>query len=406
MPGLVIAAIVLQAAARLASVQVKGISRYTAEDVTRLSGLEIGRPVGVTDLGAAANKLAATGLFDTVKYSYTTGTAMAVVLEVVEATWNVPVILDNFVWFTDAELEAGLKAAVPSFDGTAPLNSGAAEFIARALDGFLKSRGIAGRVDFSAQQDIGSKTVRYLFAVKDPGPKVCSLHAAGASGIPESDLLAPLQGVNGGDYSRFFLATASRGTLTDMYRRRGYWRATFEPPTALVEACGVSVTLRVSEGRQYQWAGAQWSGQTALTTDALDKLLGMKAGDVADISKIEVGLRDIRVAYGKKGYVTQRVVLDPRLDDAGRTATFGMKVEEGPEYHMGSIIFEGIRESDAASLSKKWPLKSGDIYDESQEKKYFSEVVAMLQTSSGARPRISTQIDAERRLVNVKVAFQ
>src|ERR1700752_3112201 len=84
--------------ARIASVKVKGQKRYTSEEVTRLSGLEIGLAATPADLTAAANRLAATGLFDNVRYTYTTAKAMSVTLEVTEAAWTIPVILDNFVW--------------------------------------------------------------------------------------------------------------------------------------------------------------------------------------------------------------------------------------------------------------------------------------------------------------------
>ena len=409
--ALVITALISQAppqaaASRLASVQVKGNSRYTPEEVSRLSGLEIGRAISVTDLGAAANRLAATGLFDTVKYTYSTGSAMTVVFDVVEAAWTVPVIFDNFAWFTDEQLTTLLRAQVPSFDGTAPLNAGAAEFMVRGLQSVLAARNLPGQVYFSAQQDMGKKAPRYLFAVKDPSPKVCRLQISGASSISEKELALPLEGVAGGDYSRFFLSTASRGTLTDMYRRKGYWRAVFDAPAAAVDACGVSVTLRVNEGLQYAWDGAEWQGNSVLAADALDKLLGMKSGDIADVSKIATGLRQVRKAYGARGRLGQAVTFEPKLDDASKRAAFVMKVDEGPEFRMGTISFEGIRESDAQSLAKKWPIKPGDVYDETLEDKFSRDVLFSLQTSAGGRGQILRQLDPGRQFVNVKIVFK
>jgi outer membrane protein assembly factor BamA len=96
---------------RIASIQVKGNQRYTAEEVTRLSGLEIGRTAKPDDLAAAANRMAATGLFEAVRYSYTTGRAMSVVFEISEPARTVPVILDNFVWLSDEELFEGIRDA-------------------------------------------------------------------------------------------------------------------------------------------------------------------------------------------------------------------------------------------------------------------------------------------------------
>ncbi|MGH9411348.1 MAG: POTRA domain-containing protein, partial [Vicinamibacterales bacterium] len=45
---------------RLASIQVKGNQRYSLEDIEKLTGLQIGKPVSASDLTAAANQLSKT----------------------------------------------------------------------------------------------------------------------------------------------------------------------------------------------------------------------------------------------------------------------------------------------------------------------------------------------------------
>lgn len=393
--------------ARVASVQVKGIKRYTPEEVRRLSGVEIGQAVTPADLTAAANRLAATGLFDTVRFTYTTNRAMAVTFEVTEASWAVPVVVDNFVWLPDEQLTAALRAEVPSYDGTAPMNQGAAEFIMYALEKVMKTRNIPGRIEFSPQAVLGRKEVKYLFTVKDPSPKLCALHFPGATAISEGDLIEPLKGAIGGDYSRFFISTAAEGTLTDMYRHKGFWRARFGTPAAALDACqGVAVTVPVTEGAAYAWDRAEWSGTQALTADALNKALGMKAGDVADGVKIDAGLRAVHQAYGYQGYIAEQARVEPRLDDSTHRAVFAVSVEEGPQFHMGTLAFVGIRDADAATLAKKWKLKPGDVYDESYEEKYLREEIFPLQTSAGGRGHFEPQIDAERHIVNARIVFK
>jgi outer membrane protein assembly factor BamA len=394
--------------ARIASVQVKGTRRYTPADVSRLSGLEIGKPTSATDLTAAANRLAATGLFDSVKYTYTTaGRQWSVTLEIEEAAWTMPVVLDNFIWMTDNDLIAAVRQEVPSFDGTAPSNVGAADFLIRAFQNVLQAKGISGRVEFETQADLKGSIPKYVFSVKDPSPKVCALHAAGASAISESDLLAPLASIVGHDYSRLFVITASNGTLVDMYRRRGHWRAAFDPPSAATGDCpGVAVTLNVKEGPAYAWDHAEWTGNAVLTPGALDALVAMKAGDVADATRIDAGLRQVTEAYGKQGYILEHARSEPKLDEAQRRATFQFQVNEGPQFRMGTLEFAGITESDAETLAKKWQLKPGDVFDASYMKRYQFEVISPLQTRSGARGSVRPDLDVERRVVSVKIVFK
>lgn len=393
---------------RVASVQVKGTQRYVPADVTRLSGVEIGKPATVADLTAAANRLAATGLFNSVRYSYTTASRqMTVTFDIEEAAWTIPVILDNFVWLPEPQLIAAVAEEVPSFDGTAPVNAGAADFLTSALQKVLKARNIPGRVEFTTQADLKGGVPKYMFAVKDPAPRVCALRVAGATAVPEKEQLAQLSAVVGGEYSKFFLSTAARGTLTDMYRRKGFWRAEFGPPVAALDACqGVAVTLTVKEGAVYAWDRAEWSGASVLGMDLLNKTMAMKTGEAADATKIEAGLREVHAAYGKQGYVTQRATFEPRLDDASHTAVFAIAVDEGAQFHMGRLEFAGIREADAAMLAKKWRLKPGDVYDDSYGRKYQVEELMPLQTTGGARARMETQVDTGQRLVNVKVVFR
>lgn len=398
------------AGSRLASIQVKGTARYTPEDVMRLSGLAIGTPITVEDLTAATTRLAATGLFDMVKYSYTTGRQMTVTFDVTEAKWTVPVLLDNFVWMSDDDLKAAVRTEVPTFDGTAPINSGAAELIEHALQDFVKARGVPGQVTFSAQADIGgpdSTKPRYLYAVKDPAPKLCALHVEGASTIPEKQLLDPLTFALNDDYSRLLLTASARGTLTDMYRRRGYWRATFAPPTVALNACpGVSATLHVSEGQQYTWDKPSWSGINALPAAPLEAAFGIKVGDVADATKIDTGIRAVSDAYGKLGYIAERARSTPKLDDATRRVTVEIAIEEGAQFHMGTLDFPNLADADATTLKKRFKLKPGDVYDDSYVQKYMAEEVRPLQTRGGGRPALMVAPNETTHTVDLHIVFR
>lgn len=166
------------------------------------------------------------------------------------------------------------------------------------------------------------------------------------------------------------------------------------------------MTVRVTEGAAYAWDRAEWSGTQALTADALNKALGMKTGDVADGAKIDAGMRAVRQAYGTQGYIAEQARVEPRLDDSTRRAVFAVSVEEGPQFHMGTLTFVGIRDSDAATLAKKWKLKPGDVYDESYESKYLREEIFPLQTSAGGRGYFEPQIDPERHIVNARIVFK
>jgi outer membrane protein assembly factor BamA len=390
---------------QLAAVQVAGAKRYSADDVTRLSGLVVGKPVTVADLQPAADRLTSSGLFKELRYRYVTAAKqMTVVFEFEEADWTVPVIFDNLIWFTDEELVAAVRRDVPSFDGTAPSNEGVPELIIGALQRLLDQRGIPGTAGIVPQTDLKTKELRYLFSVKEPAPRVCTVSVDGATPDRRRDLLDAMRSVVGTGYSRFYMTGMAGGTLLDIYHRYGHWKAAFAPliARAVAECAGASVVLQVSEGPIYQWAGAQWSGNAAIPAGQLDKLLAMREGDVADSSKINDGLRRIKKAYGRIGHLLAAADPAPRLDDAATRAVFEMTVNEGPQFRMGTVQFIGFPESVADSLQKAWKLAPGAVYDDAYPGDFDVKEVVSRRRPGGKRPVMQMEIDRARRVVNIR----
>lgn len=389
----------------VSAVHVVGALRYQPESVIKISGLQIGKSIALTDLATSANTLASTGLFDTVKYTYTTqGGQIDVTFQIVEATRRIPAIFDNFVWFSDDEIAAALKRDVPGFDGNVPVNAGADAFVAQALQQMLSGRSVPGHVRVVPHVDERSGRTAYVFAVADPAPKVCAVSIAGASQPVEQELLSLLSGLSGSDFSLDFLASIERGSLTDVYRRLGRWRASFGTPTVAANQCaGASVRLNVTEGDTYAWAGASWTGAAALTGDALNKAFDFKPGDVADMSRVDAALRRVHTQYAALGYITERARYEPRLDDTAHRAEFTMMVDEGPQFHMGTLTFPTLGEKDASALAKKFRLKAGDAYDEPYVGVYQREELGPLRTNTGGRLTLQATPDADRHIVDLAV---
>jgi outer membrane protein insertion porin family len=389
---------------QLGTVTVTGARRYTEADVTRLSALKPGQPVTLADLDAAVKRMAATGLFASVKsVPVTTGNRMNVTLEIEEPAWTMPVMLDNFIWLSDDELRAAVQQHVPTYDGTLPVNAEVTTFMAGVLQRLLDERNIRGRVEFALQNNQTTGRNQYLFSVKDTGLLVCALQVTGAAAIPEGQLLEAAAGLMRREYSRLYLIEVANVALRSMYRQKGFWAAEFREPIATLgsaaTACaGVTVTLRVDEGVAYAWERAEWSGASALTPAELDRLLGMKAGEVADLTKIEAGLLQVRGSYRQRGYMRQRSSLTPKPDAATRRLTLGVTIEEGPQFRMGELVITGMTDPEAEALRKKWRLKAGDIYDDTYARQFRSE-----NGTATRRLTLETALDAARRVIDLRI---
>ena len=389
---------------QLGAVSVTGVSRYTPNEVTRLSRLKAGQPVRPSDLDDVVKQMSSTGLFASLKYRYTTsGNRLDVTFDIEEPAWPMPVVFDNFVWLRDEELLAAVRQEVPTFDGRLPVNSEVTSFMTGVLQHLLDERHIRGRVEFALHNSQTTGKNHYVFSVKGTGLNVCALRITGALAIPESQLVEAAAELTRREYSRLYLTELANGTLRTMYQQRGYWRAEFHDPIATLgtapDACaGVSVTLRVDEGAPYTWDRAEWRGVSAIASKELDAALGLKTGDVADVTKIETGLRQVRGAYRHLGYMQQRSTMTPKPDDATRRLVLDVTVEEGSQFRLGELTITGLSDQDADALRKKWTLKAGDVYDDSFIQQFRRE-----NGTPTRRLTLEPSIDQARKVIDLKI---
>lgn len=395
---------------RLVEVQAPGAKRYTVQEVTKASGLAIGRTVTVEDVVGAANRLAGSGLFTAVSYKYVTnGGQIVVTFEVEDAQWTTPVAFDNFVWASDEEIIAAVRTDVPSFDGTAPPSDGTVTSITQALSAFLKAKSIPGDVHYAPEGEYQTgKLLRHIFSVKNPSPKLCGLEIPGASAIRAERLVEAARETVGNDYSRLLLRRIASGTLTRLYRERGYWRAEFADPavaTARGGSCqGVTASLAVNEGAPYTVATVTFAGNAALQASALERMVALRPGDVANVVKIDEALLDMRKAYGKVGHLTMRAQYAHALDDAGRKASFEINVVEGPQFRMGALEVTGLSPKDAEFLQKRWSLAPGAVFDDSYPSRFYQEELVP-RVRSGRAPFPAVRVNEQAQTVDVKLAF-
>ena len=415
--GLFAFSIFAQPGARLEKIEFAGLKKLTLEQVIPLTGLTIGQPASQEAFDAAANKLLQTGLFRKLAYRVrSTKDQATVTFEVEESAIRLPVVFENFVWFTDEEITEAVRKELSFFNGTAPATGDTTEKIAAALQRLLASRNINGRVEYLPY--VSKDKQELVFTVKGARIPVCSLHFPGASAVSESDLIKASRELLNADYSQKDIATFAPIKLLPLYRHLGYLAAEFQKPAVTIEsspqcAGGVSVSVPVVEGRSYRWAKSVWDGNDKLTIEELATALGMNPGDVADGIKIDNGLNNVAKAYGHRGYLNATVKESIEYDDDNSAVTYRFNISEGQRYFMGNLIARGLAPADADQLKAKWTLGPNTVFDEAYLEEFrktgLREFMAMLGQRRRSGPpvhvRVETRTDPLKQTVDVVITF-
>jgi outer membrane protein assembly factor BamA len=407
-------------AGKLTNIEVVGLKRIPRAQVIAASELKIGQAVDPGVLDAAATKLMQSGLFKKLTYRVR-GRAgqLTVTFEVEEANRSLPVVFENFVWFTDEELANAIRNDIPFFNGTAPEAGDATEKITQALQRLLNEKKIPGHVEMMPYNDLVKGTQEFLFTVRGVKIPVCSLRFPGAEAVSEADLIKASQPLINSDFSRKDISGFAAYTLFPLYRRLGRLRAEFKEPTPTkaedLPNCvdGVTVTVPVDEGIVYSWGKSDWNGNQSVSAAELSDALGMKTGEIADGTKIDAGLKEVRKAFGRKGHLDVRIREASQFDDSAHWVSYQFTVTEGPQYHMGNLMINGLAPDLTQNLKESWTLQSGAVFDESYVEDFRLNTLpkfigTQMQRSLAfhATAQTATRPDAQKLTVDVMITFK
>jgi outer membrane protein assembly factor BamA len=400
----------------LAAIHFTGLHRYAPEQAIAASGLRVGAPVAAADLQTAAERLSNTGAFDSVSFQFATrGDDLTAQFGVTETKDVLPCIFDNFVWFADVDLELAIRKHVPLYTGVAPVRGDSVEGIRGTLQDFLRANGISGEVSEIPSGPIGTVN-SLLFRVDGISQPIKNIAFSGEAAVSDQQLAAASATLTNQDFSVTNVAAYASTALLPLYYQRGYLRSQFgRPKVSLIDAnskgplTAVAITLPVVEGSQYSWNGASWSGNQVLSADELAKILAMKQPEVANQEKIDAGFASVRKTYLSRGYINVRVTAARSLDDAAKLASYSVQVDEGAQFRMGQVYFDGLPDRAAAALLKKWKLKPGDIYDANYPAEFLQHTAAQEVAQAGGSYHDVTmkpEADATKLVVNLHIQFR
>jgi outer membrane protein assembly factor BamA len=402
---------------QLAALKFTGLKRYSEAKASSASGVRIGDTVSVAQLQSASDRLGQSGAFDRVSFRYMTqGNNLNAEFQVTETATVFPCIFDNFVWFSPDELDRALRARVPFYDGTIPQRGTIKDQTSAALQALLQANGVSGAVEsLPFYEKMGGPVTGFSFHVNGVSMPVRSIHFPGASAVSDLELGTGASEIIGKDYSATDIRLVGSIALLAIYHRRGYLQAHFDPPQAKIDGSDrasspipISVTMPVTEGLQFRWSGATWTGNIQFPSDDLGNLFAMKPQEIANQDKIDAGISAVMKAYSKQGYIDATVRPEATLNDAAQLVTYDVTLSEGTQFRMGQVHFQGVSDKLAAEFTKRWQLHPGQIYDGTYAKEFMKKVIfpKLAEMRLPANTSIGMQRDNAHATVDLQFAFQ
>ena len=377
------------ASGRIQEIAIKGSEKVATPEIIAASGLRVGDIVGRDQIQAAADRLAALGIFDSVNFHFTSkGDTLSIEFEVKDAP-TVPVSFDNFVWFTDDELAAAIREKVGFFGGFAPQGGTLVDEMSKAIDDLLAKHAIPGRIEHSFISNPTGDGMIQQFRADRPDLIVQSVEFGDPLATNSERLKDRLSDIKGQVYSRYKIDVFDLEQVRPIYDAAGHLRARIGPSQAHLASGAaavpgqngetlVAVTIPIEPGPVFQWRGVTWLGSSVISTSTLDQLVGFKPGDVANGLNITAAWQRVADEFSNHGYLDANLDFHPEFDDAAHQVSYRVTINEGAQYHMGDLVITGLSLEAERRLRAAWQIPTGQVFNGG----YFEKLLTKLATPS------------------------
>ena len=169
--------------------------------------------------------------------------------------------------------------------------------------------------------------------------------------------------------------------LIEKYNELGYRDAIIlEDSVWNVDDNHVNVYIKVDEGQKYYLRNITWVGNTIVTTDYLNAVLGMKKGDVYNQKQLNKRIREDEDAVGNyywdNGYLFYN--LDPtEVNIVGDSIDLEMRIFEGQQAHISNVRIYGNDRLYEEVVRRELRTKPGDLFSKDAITRSAREIASM-----------------------------
>lgn len=190
--------------------------------------------------------------------------------------------------------------------------------------------------------------------------------------------------------------------LTAYYYDDGYITVRVDEPKVERRDDGLYVTVKISEGDQFDVGTVDFAGDVRTDLD-LQKDLDLKSGDTFRSSKLRQDILKLTDRYGDVGYAFVNIEPETEIDQDKKTVDIRYKIDQGPEVTIDKIVITGNTKTHDKVLRRELKVQEQERFSGTKLKKsrdalnrlgFFQEV--NLTTQRGrSEEKLNLQVDVK-----------
>ena len=162
------------------------------------------------------------------------------------------------------------------------------------------------------------------------------------------------------------------------YRDKGYANAAVETPRTQIRDEGglnwftfrpnrgkrIDILMPIEEGARYRLGSITFTGNVHITNNkALRATFALKDGEWFNATLVGKGLENLKKAYGQLGYINFGAIPKPIYDDQKHTVSLQVDIDEGKQFYVSRIEFEGNTITRDRVIRRELLLDEGQVYN-------------------------------------------
>ena len=162
------------------------------------------------------------------------------------------------------------------------------------------------------------------------------------------------------------------------YTDKGYYNAAVEEPKTQIRDEGglnwltfrpkrgkrIDIQMPIEEGARYRLGAITFTGNKAATNvKALRATFAIKDGDWFNATAIGKGLENLKKSYGNMGFINFGAIPKPSYDEAKKTVSLDIDIDEGKPFYVSRIEFQGNTITRDRVIRRELMLEEGNVYN-------------------------------------------